>query len=244
MPSGGTLTFAVANAQLGEGEIDRLPPGRYVRLTVTDDGCGMDEETQRRIFEPFFTTKPVGKGTGLGLSTVYGIVAQSGGAVKVKSAPGRGTSFEIYLPESVEEAEAPEVRPAAARGGSETVLLVEDDEALRKTLQRSLTRLGYTVHPAKDGAEAARVFLQCGRSPALVITDVVLPDQNGLEVVEHLRAASFNGKVIFMTGYVDRPELRELLGKTGAPILHKPFSREVLIHSLREVLDGSRTVEV
>jgi len=240
MPAGGKLKLAVTGVTVADHQVDHLPAGRYVRLDCSDTGCGMDAETQRRIFEPFFTTKPAGKGTGLGLSTCYGIVTQSGGAITVSSAVGRGTTFSIFLPEAAggRAAAADPASLAAPRGGTETVLVVEDDVALGRTLQRGLCRLGYAVLLASDGEEAERVYREHRDEVTLVLSDVVLPGKSGLETVLRLQADAFKGKVLFMSGYADRPELHDVLAKTNARLLQKPFQREVLARTVREVLDG------
>ncbi len=240
MPAGGELTLSATSVKLSNHEVDHLPEGVYVRLDVTDTGCGMDPEIQQKIFEPFFTTKAAGKGTGLGLSTCYGIVTQSGGAITVKSALGAGTTFTVYLPRAAGDgAAASDDAPAQGlKGGTETVLVVEDDDALRRTLDRGLQRLGYRVLLASNGEEAERAYRAHRDQITLVLSDIVLPGKSGLETVMQLRADQFAGKVLFMSGYTDRPELHEVLGKTNARLLQKPFQRDVLARTLREVIDG------
>jgi len=242
MPEGGKLTIETANSELEEahdlGEF-AVPPGRYVMLTVGDTGVGMDKETQSRIFEPFFTTREPGKGTGLGLSTVYGIVKQSGGYVWVYSEPGLGTTFKIYLPR-VEEALL-EVEPAAALAqppaGTETILLVEDEPAVRALAARLLRSVGYTVVEARNGAQALEVCKQQDRAVDLLVTDVVMPQMGGPELAERLTPLHPEMKVLFMSGYTDDAVLRHGLLESGAAFLQKPFTRNALAAKVREVLD-------
>ncbi|MBK7862630.1 MAG: PAS domain S-box protein [Archangiaceae bacterium] len=242
MPAGGTLNLEVRNVTLAEGEVERLPGGKYVRLSVRDTGCGMDEATQSRLFEPFFTTKEVGKGTGLGLSTCYGIVHQSQGHIGVVSALRQGTTFVVHLPRAGEEVAPRAKAPVrAANGGAETVLIVEDEESLRRTLGRMLERMGYRVLAARDGDEAQALFEAHAREVTLVLSDVVMPGKSGPETVQQLRAAAFTGKVLFMSGYADRPELQPLLADPNQRFIQKPFQREALARTVREVLDGGES---
>jgi signal transduction histidine kinase/ActR/RegA family two-component response regulator len=242
MPRGGALTITTGNATVGPAAQAQpgLPPGRYALLTVADTGCGMDEATKARIFEPFFTTKEPGKGTGLGLAVVHGIVAQSGGHIDVQTAPGRGTTFRILLP----QAEGPVPPPAAARaapgkpaGGTETVLLVEDEDAVRAFAARVLQTYGYQVLEARDGAEAQQVAARDGRAPDLMVTDVVMPGLSGLELARRLGPARPGMKVLFMSGHTDDAITRRGVLSPEASFLHKPFTPEELAGKVREVLD-------
>jgi len=241
MPLGGKLTFAVGLDALDDEFVHAHGWGRageYVTLSVTDTGAGMDAETRRHAFEPFFTTKPVGEGTGLGLAMVYGLVKQHGGFVDVASEPGRGTTFRLYFPAVAEScsprdaAETPDLR-----GGSETVLLVEDDASLRRTATRVLTKYGYTVLTANDGAEAL-VRLRSGRTrPALVISDVVMPNASGPQLLAALRDGGGAPRMLFTSGYTSRDVHERGLIGPDVPFLAKPWTIADLLRKVREVLD-------
>jgi signal transduction histidine kinase/ActR/RegA family two-component response regulator len=243
MPEGGELTIATDNVDLDETYIGRRgmaspEPGRYVLISVSDTGHGMDEATQARVFEPFFTTKEKGRGTGLGLSTVYGIVKQSGGYVWMYSEVGRGTTFKIYLPR-VESSTGARLAPPAAKeiiGGDETLLLVEDDEAVRMIAQRILERHGYCVLVAQDGVEALRV----GKSTEidLVVTDLVMPRMGGQEMVRRLQAERAGMKILMMSGYTSDQSFRQRVIDDGLPFLEKPFTPGSLLLKVRAVLDA------
>lgn len=245
MPDGGQLVIATANGvHTAEFSIDGsgAPAGEFVKLTVSDNGTGMTEETLAHLFEPFFTTKPVGKGTGLGLSTVYGVVKQSGGDIRVRSTPGEGTSFTICLPR-VCPAIATGRRPSPAFGvrvgGSETILLVEDDAALRQLARRVLRRAGYTVLEA-DGAEAAlRLGLAHEARIHLLLTDVVMPGMNGRALAEQLNECKPGMRVLFMSGYTDDDVMRRGVIAAQTPFLQKPFTPHRLADAVREVLAGN-----
>ena len=239
MPRGGRLTIETSNVDLDEDYCRMHPqqqPGPYVVLSVTDTGVGMDAETQARIFDPFFTTKELGKGTGLGLSTVYGVVNQSGGHIWVYSEPGRGTNFKIYLPRVAGSVETEGEGPALARSlrGSETILLVEDEDALRELTRSVLVENGYTVLAA-DGPvaalELARLHLH---SIQLVLTDVVMPGMDGRALVDKLMPMRPDLRVVYMSGYTGSTH-RELLDP-DAMFLPKPITRAVLLRKVREVL--------
>ena len=243
MPRGGRLTLECTTVDLDE-HYCRLHPeaqvGRYVCLAVSDTGEGMTPEVQQRIFEPFFTTKEVGRGTGLGLAVVYGIVRQHGGHVKVYSERGHGTTFKIYLPAVVgtqtEEPPTPEVIPQ----GHETILLVEDDEAVRNLARTALEMYGYQVLVAVDAAEAQRLVEKYSGSLDLVVTDVVMPGMSGRELVEILRSRYPHLKVLFMSGYTDDAVVRHGLVHAEVAFLHKPFTPVDLAQKVRDVLDGNR----
>ena len=242
MPQGGRLTIMTANLALPDLTRSRtppVPPGSYVVLSVNDTGCGMNADTQARIFEPFFTTKGKGQGTGLGLSTVYGIVEQSGGYIEVTSVQGQGTTFMIYFPrvEGVGQPLEPEVSPQQPFGGSETILFVEDERALRDGLRQVLQRYGYTVLDASY-PEQALALSQHHEGPIhLLVTDVVMPIMSGVELGGQIRAMRPSLRVLYMSGYTDNvTDWPHALNATSS-FLPKPFSADTLIHKVREVLD-------
>jgi len=245
MSQGGKLTIETSCIELAETFLHphgELAPGKYVVLSVSDDGCGMDAETQARVFEPFFTTKEQGKGTGLGLATVYGIVKQSGGGVWVRSEAGRGTTFRVYFPqvdEKVLPQEVGEPQRVLARG-SETILLVEDEERVRSLVHSVLEASGYEVLAAQHGQEALAVLKRHPSPVQLLVTDVVLPEMSGPELVAQLAPLYQELKVLYMSGYTeDAVQLRGLLSP-GVAYLQKPFTPEKLTHRVREVLDAVR----
>jgi len=242
MPEGGKLTIETANVEIDEEYAARhvdVTPGSYVQLVVTDTGCGMDEQTKARLFEPFFTTKEKGKGTGLGLSTVYGIVKQSGGNIWVYSEPGQGTTFKIYLPRELGAAatvtQAPEV--VARPTGTETVLVVEDEEALRKVAKRSLTAAGFTVLTAADGVEALETAARHAGEIHLLLTDVVMPKMSGRALAVELTKTRPAIQVLYMSGYTDNAIVHHGVLDPGTQFLPKPFSGNDLTRKVREVLD-------
>jgi two-component system cell cycle sensor histidine kinase/response regulator CckA len=240
MPQGGKLTIETSNAQLEEAdgfEQFTVRSGSYVMLVVRDEGVGMDEETRSRIFEPFFTTKERGKGTGLGLATVYGIVKQSGGYVWVDSEPGRGTAFRIYLPrceptgdESNRSAATPSEETPR---GTETVLLVEDEDAVRQLARRLLRLRGYTVLEASGGDRALELLTQHVGPIHLLLTDVVMPGMTGLELASRVAALRPDTRTLLMSGHVDRAAL-----DPSTLLLQKPFTPEGLARKVREALDA------
>ena len=239
MPGGGRLTISVDSVTEPvpvEGFPEILPAGRWVRLTVEDTGCGMDAETLAQAFEPFFTTKERGKGTGLGLSTVYGIVRQSDGHVQVTSVPGKGTTFRIYLPRS-DEGKASGIRPSVlSRHGTETVLVVEDEPAVRNLVRAVLGRKGYVVLVAQDGAAALDLVDGHAGVIHVLLTDMVMPGMNGRDLAALVRTRRPSIKVIFMSGYA--ADVTTELGAEGGPVfLSKPFTEQVLTAKLREALD-------
>jgi two-component system cell cycle sensor histidine kinase/response regulator CckA len=245
MPVGGRLHIQTANAELDQMYTQTHPGskvGNYVRLSVTDSGTGMDAATQAHIFEPFYTTKEQGKGTGLGLATVYGIVKQSDGYIWVDSAPAKGTSFEIYLPRYVGEVvvEPQKIDTAETLHGSESILLVEDSEPLRKLAQAFLEAAGFRVLSAENGEAALAVAARSGVNFDLLVTDVVMPGMNGRILAEQLLPRLPGMKVLYMSGYTDSFIAGHGVLDSGVHLLHKPFTENVLISKAREVLDNGK----
>ena len=242
MPEGGRLVVETEDAFLEEEYVLRYPymkPGRYAVLSVSDTGVGMDEATRERVFEPFFTTKGPDKGTGLGLAMVYGIVKQHGGFIHLYSEPGKGTAFKVYFP-AIEA--RPDALPAIPRedillGGTETILLAEDEEAIRGLAERILTGFGYTVLVARNGEEAIEMFRR-KKEIVLAVLDVVMPRKGGKEAFEAMRKENPNLKVIFMSGYSANAFHESFILTAGVPFLQKPFSPTILARKVREVLDG------
>jgi two-component system cell cycle sensor histidine kinase/response regulator CckA len=245
MPDGGKLTIQTANVELDAAFVREHPgsvPGQYVMLAVTDTGTGMDPETQAQIFEPFFTTKGRDQGTGLGLATVYGVVKQSNGYIAVESEKGKGAVFKIFLPRIEQPVTAPSKsspEPLTIRG-SETILLVEDAEPLRLLAQLFLKENGYQVLAAADGSEAQQVAAQNPGPIHLLLTDVVMPGINGRVLAERLAPRHPAMKVLYMSGYTDSFIAGHGVLEEGIHLLHKPFTEEVLVRKVRELLDGSK----
>ncbi|HEV8508896.1 MAG TPA: response regulator [Gemmatimonadales bacterium] len=243
MPEGGTLTIETSNATLDHAYAAQhvsVVPGDYVMLAVTDTGSGMDESTKARIFEPFFTTKPAGRGTGLGLSTVYGIVKQSGGNIWLYSEPGKGSTFKIYLPaiealpQDIGKADPVE----ASRRGGGTILVVEDDEQLRRLTHRALAGRGYTVLEADRGSTALDIARRHKGTIDLLLTDVIMPDTNGRKLADTIRAARPGLRVLYMSGYPDGAIGNHGMLEPGVAYLAKPFTTEAIIRKVREVLEA------
>jgi signal transduction histidine kinase/CheY-like chemotaxis protein len=243
MPGGGRLVVETGNAELDQDYADRhagVQPGRYVMIAVSDTGIGMAPETQARVFDPFFTTKPTGKGTGLGLATAYGIVRQCGGDIWVYSELGRGTTFKVYLPESTTlqiEETRPVLRPEELRG-SESILLVEDDEQVRTAASALLRRCGYRVLEAPAAREALRLA-EASDSIDLLLSDVVMPELSGIELAEQVSLRYPGLKILCCSGYTEEVVVSHGLLPSGIPFLPKPFTGESLARRVRQVLDAS-----
>ncbi|MCX6356684.1 MAG: response regulator, partial [Candidatus Aureabacteria bacterium] len=244
MQNGGKLTIETANIHLNEAYCrDHLgfTPGYYVLLGVSDDGAGMDRETLEYIFEPFFTTKETGKGTGLGLATVYGIVKQHGGNVYVDSEEGIGTTFKIYLPRisGAVDAAAHKGREDKLTGGSESVLLVEDDRSILDITSRALRSQGYQVITAENGKHALEVAKTHNGRIAILVTDVIMPIMGGKELADMLVATNKGMKIIFVSGYPDTSVVSQRIVKEGLCFLQKPYTVQSLLEKVRAVLDGT-----
>ncbi len=247
MPKGGKLTLETANVSFEADSVGRYPelkPGDYVLLAITDTGAGMTEEVKARLFEPFFSTKAVGQGTGLGLSTCYGIVKQSGGHISVYSEPGRGATFKIYLPQVHEQARIP-VRPLESQElprGTETILLVEDDPALREMASTLLRRLGYTVWVAANGIEALSLKQQRNVGHVdLLFTDIVMPHMSGKELADRVEALYPHTRILFTSAYTESAIVHQGALNKGVALLQKPFTPSALANKLREVLGSVTT---
>jgi two-component system cell cycle sensor histidine kinase/response regulator CckA len=240
MPSGGSLVIDTRQMEIGAASEQHqcpLPPGRYVVLTVSDTGTGMDESTRQRIFEPFFTTKGPGRGTGLGLSTVYGIVKETGGFIKVESTVGRGSSFTIYLPLAMQPSIANGSSTGTASTGTETILIVEDVVGLRTLIARALKSAGYNVLLAATGDEALQLLERTREPVHLVVTDVVMPGMNGRTLADRIRMIRPDTKVLYMSGYTDDVVVRHGVSSGTVPFVSKPFDQAELMRTIRRVLD-------
>jgi two-component system, cell cycle sensor histidine kinase and response regulator CckA len=237
MESGGRLEFQTENTYLSEGTKLPVSPGHYVVVMVSDTGCGMDALIQSQVFEPFFTTKPVGKGTGLGLSTVYGIVKQSGGTITIRSEVGQGTLFTIYLPASSSSAELPphSSKPRSAVSG--TILLVEDEPAVRTLVAQLLRGNGYEVIEATHGFEALQKMQTLFDPPDLILTDVVMPQMSGIDLVQKVRQRHSKIKVLYMSGYSDHHAIKQDV-LTGTAFLQKPFTPVGLTDAVRQAIQA------
>jgi CheY-like chemotaxis protein len=242
MPEGGTLTFVTENVVIsgertGVGQVYTMAPGEYVLLRVRDTGTGMDEATQRRIFEPFFTTKETGKGTGLGLATAYGIVKQSGGYIEVRTAPGQGAEFLIYLPRTelkTDQFEIPESRTVPPAAG--TVLVVEDEQGVRQSLLRILVAEGYKVLAASNGKDGLATFEAHADDVDLLITDIVMPGMGGRDLARKCSDLRNDLKVLYVSGYTKDSLLSQQTFDDGIEFLEKPFTRDSVLKTVRQAL--------
>jgi CheY-like chemotaxis protein len=239
MPEGGTLRITIEEYQCGEDQCD-IPAGEYICFSVSDTGVGMTEETQSRVFEPFFTTKK--GGSGLGLSTVYGIVKQSGGYIRVKSAPHQGATFSVCLPKvsGPDLRRAPEAKKPAHAIGNETILLVDNEEDLRNAVCEYLEGCGYRVLTAGDGREAAAICDEHEGAISLLISDIVMPKLNGRGLVEHVRKARPQTNVLVISGYADDAVLSHGISLDSSSFLQKPFTFQALGAKIRAILDKER----
>jgi CheY-like chemotaxis protein len=241
MPEGGELLIETSNLDISESLARSLPflhPGPHVLLTVADTGIGMDAETQQHIFEPFFTTKAPGRGTGLGLATVYGVVKQSGGVVGIESSPGNGASFKIFLPQAMEPsfASTPDNQMMrSTRAG--TILLVEDEEALLNLTADILTDCGYKVLTAGDGAQALKMARSLDEPIHLLLTDVKMPKLGGAALARNISSLRPETRILFMTGHAERGSGSEGTLPPCAESIQKPFSRDVLVRQVRQILE-------
>jgi two-component system, cell cycle sensor histidine kinase and response regulator CckA len=255
MHAGGVLGIHVARAIITDGDLERRAlraahegeesmsperPGEYVVLSVSDTGAGMSRETRRRIFEPFFTTKAVGRGAGLGLATVYAVATHAGGHVRVRSAPGEGTTIEVYLPRALpDRASGERVSRAVSvvvEGGTETILIVEDEMSVRLSVRRILERVGYQVLEARHGTDALKLWRERRAEIALVLSDVIMPEMGGLELATALRREDPTVRILFMSGYTGTTEDGHPIA-TATPLLQKPFDGSELLQAVREQLD-------
>ena len=244
MPNGGKLVIETSNVELSESDCrkrDDIKPGHFVMVAVSDTGTGMEAAVAARIFEPFFTTKGIGKGTGLGLSTVYGIVKQSNGHITLQSELGKGTAFKVYLPRVAKTVTPTKSQPklTAITTGNETVLLVEDDPGVRELTQDILEMKGYTVLLADNGKTALEFFVKDEKSIQLVITDIVMPEMSGPELVERLQTVRPGLKILLTSGYPDRPLAHSGALGENLNFIQKPFSAQNLANKVREILDTS-----
>jgi len=243
MANGGKISLQTANVNLDDDwrrEYSYIKPGPYVMLSVSDNGQGMDKETQSRIFEPFFTTKEKGKGTGLGLSTVYGIVKQSGGYIFAQSEIGKGTTFQIYFPrveDAVEPAHSSQASKTSLRG-TETVLLVEDEESVRQLVRETLSARGYQVLEADEGEKALAVAATHNGPIHMLVTDVVMPGMSGRELAKRLAQTHPQTKVLYLSGYTEDAIVHQGVLDSGTAFLQKPFTLQMLSRKVREVLNG------
>jgi PAS domain S-box-containing protein len=246
MPMGGTVSIATSNGSIeaatAEASQLQLPAGRYVLITVSDSGSGMDEATQRHMFEPFFTTKEKGKGTGLGLSTSYGIIRQSGGAIRVASEVGRGSVFTVYLPRVDADDQPKARRPAEAKtfAGAESILVIEDDAPVRNAVQRMLSSYGYQVMVAENAEQAVQLAKNASKPISLVLSDVIMPGPSGPHAVEAIQTDNPLIKVLYMSGHTDHAALRDVTLSGQAEFIQKPFSPQMLAKRVRATLDVKR----
>jgi nitrogen-specific signal transduction histidine kinase/ActR/RegA family two-component response regulator len=240
MPDGGTLTLGASVEDVDDAAARGAPglaPGRYAVLSVADTGVGIPTDVRPHLFEPFFTTKERGKGTGLGLATSYGIVQSHGGAIGVRSEVGRGSRFDIYLPLATSAASQPRPRGGSLRGGSETILLVDDEPDLRRTLSHALVKLGYRVIQAKDGVEAVARFAERPDDIQLVLLDVLMPQMGGVRAFNEIRTRRPTARILAMSGFASGEEMQQLVAGGVEGVLAKPFAFADLAEAVRAIFD-------
>jgi len=240
MDGGGDLYVQTKNVRLEKKDGARLgvAPGNYVTISVTDTGVGIDEETQRRIFEPFFTTKEMGRGTGLGLASAYGIIQNHGGVIDVDSKEGKGTTFNIYLPASAKKIPKKEDGPTTVLKGTESVLLVDDEDMIIDVGQEILEEMGYKVFLARSGKEAIETYKKNQHDIDMVILDMIMPDMGGGEAYDRMKEVDPNVKVLLSSGYSIEGQASDILARGCNGFIQKPFSVKQLSHTIRQVLDG------
>lgn len=241
MPKGGVLTLATANVEIKEEDLQsqNVPPGRYVRISVSDTGLGMDPQTQKKIFDPFFTTKEIGRGSGLGLASVYGIINNHQGFIEVSSEPGKGSTFDLFLPASSLEHEGSPMdaeQSDLVNPGGETVLLVDDEDMILEITEELLTSIGYQVLTARGGHQAVEVFRKHGHEIDIVLLDMIMPDMNGAETYDRLKDLDPGVKVILTSGYSLNSQTDKIFSQGCNGFLQKPFSIQSLAHKITEVL--------
>ena len=240
MPGGGSLLIETENVTLDEKDYDRpyaISPGRYVRISVSDTGIGMDKATQERIFEPFFTTKDVSRGTGLGLASTYGIIKNHNGIINVYSEKGHGTTFKIYLPASKKQVIEEKSKPEVAQGGTEMILLVDDEEMVADIGKDMLEKLGYTILVAFSGAEAIKIFNANRDEVKLVILDMIMPDMSGGETFNRLKAIKPDAKILLSSGYSLNGRASKIMKRGCNGFIQKPFNLKQISRKIREILD-------
>jgi len=240
MPNGGDLYVQTENVTLDDDYVKpfEIKPGKYVKISVTDTGLGMDEATRQRIFDPFFTTKEMGRGTGLGLASAYGIIKNHGGFINVYSEKGEGTTFNIYLPAS--ESEVRDQKSVVSDGvkhGDETVLLVDDEDMIIDVGEQLLEKMGYTVLIARSGKEATEIYEEKKDQIDMVIVDMIMPDMSGGDTFDRLREINPDVKVLLSSGYSITGQATEILERGCDGFIHKPFNMKQLSRKLRDILD-------
>ena len=241
MPGGGQLYIQTANVRLDEDDIKpfEIQAGRYVKITITDSGVGMDAATQQRIFEPFFTTKEMGRGTGLGLASAYGIIKNHGGLIDVHSTKGEGTTFSIYLPVGKKDVAAKKTLDKEIIKGSETILLVDDEDLIIEIAQKMLSKMGYNTLIAQGGQETIEVYRQHGDQIDLTILDMIMPDMNGQETYKRLKKMKPNLKVLLSSGYSLNDQAQKIMDLGCQGFIQKPFDVVQLSQKIRAILDQS-----